>query len=95
MTIALMILTYYVTIQLVAYVMMGLDKRRAKKSHRHRIPEQSLWFICWLGGAVGMLLGMRIFHHKTRKPIFRFGVPCLAIIQVFILLIISDRYLLP
>ena len=34
-----------------------------------------------LGGSAGALLGMRIFHHKTRKWYFRFGIPLLLILQ--------------
>lgn len=62
---------------LIGYAIMSLltlfaylsDKRRAKK-HRWRKSESSLLFLGFLGGAVGALLGMTIFRHKTRKWYF-------------------------
>ncbi|HWS42520.1 MAG TPA: DUF1294 domain-containing protein, partial [Pseudoflavonifractor sp.] len=35
-----------------------------------------------LGGAPGAALGMYVFHHKTRHPRFRYGLPALLLAQV-------------
>ncbi len=48
---------------------MGLDKYRAQ-TRQWRIPERVLLGLAWLGGAFGALLGMQVFHHKTRKSHF-------------------------
>jgi uncharacterized membrane protein YsdA (DUF1294 family) len=56
----------YLVMSLVAFVAMGLDKRRAVR-HRRRIPEATLHTLELLGGAPGSLLGQAVFRHKTRK----------------------------
>ena len=57
---------YYVVI----FVMMGIDKAKAKNGS-WRIPEPTLLTISVMGGALGGILGMYVFHHKTRKWTFR------------------------
>ena len=39
-----------------------------------RIPEAVLLGVGLAGGAPGALLGMRLFHHKTRRAYFRWGL---------------------
>lgn len=57
-----------------AFVLFGWDKLMAKK-HRRRVPEAALLGCALMGGAAGAALGMAVFHHKTRKPLFRGLVP--------------------
>lgn len=57
-----------------ALVLFGWDKLMAKLRQR-RIPEAALLGCALLGGSAGALLGMALFHHKTRKPLFRRFVP--------------------
>jgi len=63
--------------------MMGIDKYNAKKSG-HRISEKTFFISAFLFGAVGIMLGMYIFHHKTKHLSFRVLVP-IAVIVNFIL----------
>ena len=65
---------YLIGISVIALVLYGIDKHCAVK-HKWRIPERTLIFIAWLGGGIGALLGMLVFHHKTRKWKFRILVP--------------------
>jgi uncharacterized membrane protein YsdA (DUF1294 family) len=66
---------------LIVFGAYGWDKLRAKKGWR-RTPEKTLlWLAACLGGP-GALAGMLIFHHKTRKPKFQWGVGSLVVIQV-------------
>ncbi|GAA6277256.1 hypothetical protein F170042I7_34420 [Blautia caecimuris] len=37
-----------------------------------------------LGGSIGALLGMKVFHHKTRKAKFFVGVPVILVIEVIV-----------
>ena len=37
-----------------------------------------------IGGSVGALLGMRVFHHKTLHRSFRIGVPVILILQILV-----------
>ena len=59
----------YVGMSLAAFVLYGSDKRRAKRKRR-RTPESVLLGVGFLGGAVGALLGMELFRHKTRHWYF-------------------------
>ena len=79
-----LLLGYLVGINLLGFFLMGLDKRRAKRN-RWRISEVSLFLPAILGGSLGALLGMHLFHHKTRKPLFR-AIPVLLAAQIVLLL---------
>lgn len=68
-------------LNLYAFGLYGIDKYRAKKD-AWRIPEARLLWAAALGGSVGALLGMGVFHHKTRKNKFRWGVPFILLAQV-------------
>lgn len=68
---------------LTAFVLMGMDKRRARRG-RWRISEKTLFLPAVLGGALGGILGMRVFHHKTRHWYFRYGLPALLILQLML-----------
>ena len=56
---------YWTTANLLAFALMGLDKRRARRGC-WRISEKALFFFPVLGGSLGGMLGMYFFHHKTR-----------------------------
>lgn len=72
---------YLLAVNLAAFVLMGLDKRRARLG-KWRVSEKALFFPAVLGGALGGTVGMRMFHHKTRHWYFRFGFPLLLLIQL-------------
>lgn len=72
---------YLPAANLVAFVVMGVDKRRAKKG-KWRISEKALFLPAVLGGGLGGTLGMRAFHHKTKHWYFRWGFPLLAAFQL-------------
>lgn len=65
---------YLCFINVLAFALYGIDKHRARK-HRWRIPESRLLGVAWLGGALGALLGMYFFHHKTQHTVFRICIP--------------------
>ena len=60
--------------------MMGADKRRARRGD-WRISEKALFLAALLGGSPGTILGMRVFHHKTKHWYFQFGMPAILIAQ--------------
>ncbi len=64
-----------------AFALMGIDKGRAKKG-KSRIPEKRLFGAAALGGALGALLGMRLFHHKTLHRSFMLGMPALLLFNL-------------
>ena len=75
------LLLYIALMSLVLFIMMGADKRKAKKGRR-RISEKSLFICALLGGAVGGTAGMYAFRHKTKHWYFRFGFPLIAMLQI-------------
>lgn len=77
---------YLLFINVIAFFIYGIDKRRARKG-QWRISENTLLGVAFLGGSVGALFGMSVFHHKTRKKKFNVGVPMILVMQVAILLI--------
>ena len=72
---------YLLVINLAAFLMMGLDKWRAKRD-RWRISEKALFLSALLGGSPGSILGMQVFRHKTQHWYFRFGMPLILILQL-------------
>ena len=87
-----MLYIYLIGINLITFFLFGLDKYKAAK-HRFRIPERVLLGASALGGALGGLLGMLLFHHKTRKAKFRIWIPSLLLADFILLLIlVGFRY---
>ena len=78
----LTILTIYlIFMNLLAFLLMGLDKSKARRN-RWRIPEKTLYLSAILGGSIGAILGMQVFRHKTKHASFRIGMPCILIAQL-------------
>ena len=81
---------WLVLINLVTFLVFGLDKwkakRKVKKESVRRVPEKTLFLLAILGGSVGALLGMKVWHHKTLHKSFRFGIPAILIVQVVLVL---------
>ena len=65
----------------VAFAAYGIDKSKAQRD-RWRIPESTLLLLAFFGGALGALLGMRAFHHKTKHWKFKILVPLFLILQL-------------
>lgn len=74
-------------LNLVSFAAYGIDKYKAKHNN-WRIPESTLIMFAAIGGSVGALLGMKIFHHKTRHPKFYIGVPVILIIQIVLIILL-------
>ncbi|WP_230199162.1 DUF1294 domain-containing protein [Risungbinella massiliensis] len=68
-------------INLVGFINMGRDKRRAEKGE-WRIPEKNFFLIALIGGAVGVFSGMQNYRHKTKHWTFVIGIPLLIIWNV-------------
>ena len=75
-------------INLAAFALYGVDKARARRG-AWRIRESTLLGAAARFGALGALLGMQLFRHKTRHRAFALGVPALLIVQVAILAAVS------
>ena len=81
---------YLTVINVVAFFMYGIDKRKAKKS-KWRISEAALLMMAVLGGSIGAWLGMKVWHHKTLHKKFRYGIPLILIAQIVLVLLVLYR----
>lgn len=76
-----LILLYLLLINAIAFLLMLVDKQKARKN-LWRIPEATLLGIALLGGSIGALAGMYTFRHKTRHIKFTLGIPAILILQI-------------
>ena len=74
---------YLILINLIAFALFGIDKRRAKMG-AYRISERTLFLSAILGGSMGALAAMYLFCHKTRHLSFTAGIPAILVIQVVV-----------
>ncbi len=74
------LLYYLIGVNLLLFILMGVDKHKAKTGQM-RIPEATLFFFAVLGGGVGGILGMLAFHHKTRHKLFSVGFPLILFLE--------------
>lgn len=86
-------LIYYLVINIVGFLSMGLDKFKAKHNH-WRIPEKTLLLIPLFLGSVGSLIGMYTFRHKTKHPQFKYGIPAILVINVICIYFIVTKLIL-
>jgi uncharacterized membrane protein YsdA (DUF1294 family) len=81
------IIGYMALINLIAIVMFGIDKSKARQGNS-RLSEKSLFFISFIGGIWGGILGMMAFRHKTRKMSFK------AVMFIILLINLAGYYYL-
>ena len=74
-------LIYLAVINVVTFLVMGIDKWKAKRGS-WRIQESALFTFVLFGGGVGGILGMMYFHHKTKKLKFQIGFPLILILEI-------------
>ena len=79
------ILIWVVFWNVLAFILYGVDKQKAKWN-QWRIPEKVLLGVAFASGAFGALLGMRVFHHKTKHAKFVIGVPVACVLWIVIVL---------
>ena len=58
------LLYYLIVINVVTFLVYGIDKWKAKQGS-WRISEATLLIMAVIGGSIGALLGMQVWHHKT------------------------------
>lgn len=84
MNIEIVLIVYFVILNIISFILMGVDKRKAI-NHQWRVSEKTLWVTAIIGGSIGSILGMRVFRHKTKHQLFTIGMPVILILQVFLL----------
>ena len=58
------VVSYLITINLIAFILYGVDKKRAIRNE-YRISERVLLWMARIGGGIGCWLGIKLFRHKT------------------------------
>ena len=81
------IVIYLILINLITFLAMYIDKRKAKKGKR-RISEKTLFTLVALGGGIGGIAGMYLFRHKTKKTKFVIGFPMILIFEIIVAIVI-------
>ncbi len=76
---------YLILVNAAGLLLMLLDKEKARKN-KWRIPERVLLGVAAAGGSLGALIGMHLFHHKTRHLLFSAGLPALFILHSLLLI---------
>ena len=75
-----LLIAVFVLMSIILFLVMGHDKRLSK-TRKRRVPEATLFLLALRGGALGGVLGMQIFRHKTQHVKFVIGFPLLAFLQ--------------
>ena len=78
-----MLSIYLIIINIITFILYGLDKMFAIKS-MWRISEKTLILLATFGGAIGAILAMYFFRHKTKTPKFFITIPILCIIESYL-----------
>ena len=81
MTMVNALLHYLIIINIVSFLVYGIDKWKAKQGS-WRISEATLLMLAVIGGTIGTLLGMQVWRHKTMHLKFKYGLPLILVAQI-------------
>ncbi len=90
MSIGAIVWVVLIIVNIISFVLFYVDKRRAIK-HQWRIRETTLFLSAIVGGSVGAIAGMYVFHHKTRHWYFVVGMPLILAVQLVILFLLRKN----
>ena len=83
------LLYYLIFINVVTFLVYGIDKWKAKQGS-WRISEATLLILAVFGGSIGALLGMKVWHHKTMHKKFKYGLPLILLAQIALIYFICN-----
>ncbi len=88
----LTLFVYMVIINFISFIVFGVDKSKSQKN-QWRIKESTLIVLSFVGGSMGSIIGMIVYHHKLNKKKFYIGIPLIFILNkvIEILLIVQIR----
>ncbi|AZN40946.1 DUF1294 domain-containing protein [Paenibacillus albus] len=84
---------YLIIMNIYVFNLMRIDKRRATRDRKHRIPEKTLLGMSLIGGSLGGVMAMRMFRHKTKHLAFSIGMPLMLVLHVALVSLLI-RYML-
>ena len=79
-----------IVINVLTFVIYGIDKWKAKQGS-WRISEATLLLLAVIGGSIGALLGMKVWHHKTMHKKFKYGLPLILMAQIALIALTSCK----
>lgn len=85
------IIIYMITVNIIGFIAMGIDKRKAKKGS-WRITENTLFMFTILGGGIGTIAGIYAFRHKTKKKRFTIGMPVICILEIILIIYLLNIF---
>ena len=88
------LLYYLIVINVVTLIVYGIDKVKAMKG-KWRISEATLLILAAIGGSIGALLGMKVWHHKTMHKKFKYGLPLILLAQIALIALTSSGLQIP
>ena len=80
---------YLMVINIVTFLVYGIDKIKAKQGS-WRISEATLLIFAVIGGSIGAMLGMKVWHHKTMHKKFKYGLPLILLGQIALIYLIFE-----
>lgn len=80
---------YLIVINTISFICFFIDKKRARNK-LYRISESFLFSVSIIGGALGSFLGMKVFHHKSKKKKFIIGIPIILIFNIIVLIYLEQ-----
>ena len=83
------LLYYLIVINVVTFLVYGIDKWKAKQGS-WRISEATLLILAVIGSSFGALFGMKVWRHKTMHKKFKYGLPLILLAQIALIYLISD-----
>ena len=89
----IILLYYFLIINLLAFLLIAYDKYLAKNQKR-RIPEKTLLSFVLIGGTIGSGLAMLTFRHKTAKKSYLWKFWGIVILQIGVLYLLFTNGLL-
>ena len=75
------IIPYLIIINIITFILFAVDKFRAMNK-QWRIRESVLLGSSIIGGALGGLISMYTFRHKTQTAIFKYGMPIILLLHI-------------
>jgi len=83
------LLLLFLLVNLIAFTIIGYDKRLAVKNKR-RISEKALLFWVAIGGTIGSLLAMFLFRHKISKGSYLLKFFLIVVLQVVFIVLFNE-----
>lgn len=71
-------------------VVIGFDKSLSRSASM-RVPEVIIYTIALLGAVPGIIVGVHVFKHKTKKASFQFTLLLVLVAQLVVLRLIAPK----